>query len=419
MADETAATMVSGHERVVMVTSSYPRFAGDTVGTFLEPIAKGLAARGHDVHIVLPWHPRLARGARENGLHFHPFRYAPTRALHVFGYAGALEADERLRPSAVAVTPMALLSAWASAARVARRIQATIVHAHWVVPGGAIAALAARGVPHVISLHGSDVYVAERYGFARRAARFALRRAAWVTSCSDDLRGRALGLGADPHRTTTIPYGVDADRFHPDATRRAAYRERLGLGEATAIVFTAGRFVRKKGFEYLIEAFGLAPLASKRATLVVAGGGDLERDLRTRADRIGSSRIRFIGLIAQDEIAGYLAAADIAAVPSVRDEAGNVDGLPNVVMEALASATPLVATTAGGIPSVVEHGRTGMLVAERSPAELASAISRLIDDSGLRARLGAAARQQVVSRHAWVDVARRFEEVYRSAHACL
>lgn len=400
-----------------MVTSSYPRFAGDTVGTFLEPIARGLAGRGHEIHIVLPWHPRLARGARENGLSFHPFRYAPTRALHVFGYAGALEEDVRLRASALAVTPMALLSAWASAASVARRIQATIVHAHWVVPGGAIAALTGRAVPHVISLHGSDVYVAERYGFARRAARFAFRRAAWVTACSDDLRERAVRLGADPRRTTTIPYGVDAERFHPDRAHRAVYRERLGLSEATTIVFTAGRFVRKKGFEYLIDAFGLPPLASKDATLVVAGGGDLEPALRTRADRMGSSRIRFIGLVSQDEMAGYLAAADIVVVPSVRDEAGNVDGLPNVVMEALASGTPLVATRAGGIPSVVEHGRTGMLVAERSPAELASAIARLLDDEGLRARIGGTARQEAVSRHTWDEVARRFEEVYRLAAA--
>lgn len=398
-----------------MVTSSYPRFPGDTVGTFLEPIARGLAARGHEIHIVLPWHPRLARGAREDDLHFHPFRYAPHRGLHVFGYSGALEEDVRLRPAAVAVTPMALVSAWASVESVARRIRATMIHAHWVIPGGAIAAIAAGGLPHVISLHGSDVYVAERYGFARRAARFAFGRAAWVTACSGDLHERAVRLGADPRRTSTIPYGVDAERFRPDATRRAVYRERLGVSEATAMVFTAGRFVRKKGFEYLIDAFGLAPLASRDATLVVAGSGDLERELRTRADRIGSPRVRFIGLVSQDDIAGYLAAADIAVVPSVRDEAGNVDGLPNVVMEALASATPLVATTAGGIPSVVAHDRTGLLVAERSPAGLASAIARLVDDAGLRARLGDNARQDVAARRTWDEVARRFDEVYREA----
>lgn len=407
---------MSGSERVVMVTSSYPRFAGDTVGTFLEPIAKGLKARGHEIHIVLPWHPRLARAAVEDGLHFHPFRYAPSRWRHLFGYAGALEEDVRLRASALAVTPVAIVSAWRCASRVARQVRATIVHAHWVVPGGMIAALVDGAVPHVISLHGSDLYVAERYGFARRAARFAFHRAAWVTACSDDLRQRAHRIGADPRRTSTIAYGVDAQRFRPDVERRASYRRRLGLPDDAIVVLGAGRFVPKKGFEHLIDAFGLAPLASNQTTLVLAGSGDLDRELRTRAERVAPSRVRFIGLVSQDDLAGHLAAADIAVVPSIRDEAGNVDGLPNVVMEALASATPLVATPAGGIASVVEDHRTGLLVAERSPAELAAAIARLAGDASLRARIGSAARQDVVERHSWSGVATRFEEVYQRAH---
>ena len=83
--------------RVVMVASSYPRFPGDTVGTFMEPIAHGLAARGHDVHMVLPWHPEWTRGDREDGVTFHLFRYAPTASLNVFGYASALRADVALR----------------------------------------------------------------------------------------------------------------------------------------------------------------------------------------------------------------------------------------------------------------------------------------------------------------------------------
>jgi hypothetical protein len=76
-----------------MVTTSYPRFPGDTIGTFMEPIARGVAERGHEVHVVLPWHPRLARGPVEHGIRFHPFRYAPLAGLNVFGYAGALRAD--------------------------------------------------------------------------------------------------------------------------------------------------------------------------------------------------------------------------------------------------------------------------------------------------------------------------------------
>ncbi|MEK6631461.1 MAG: glycosyltransferase family 4 protein, partial [Acidobacteriota bacterium] len=81
---------MSADHVAVMITTSYPRFDGDTIGTFMEPIAKGIAARGHQVHVVLPWHPRLSRGPVEHGVYFHPFTYAPHPRLNTFGYAEAL-----------------------------------------------------------------------------------------------------------------------------------------------------------------------------------------------------------------------------------------------------------------------------------------------------------------------------------------
>ena len=84
-------------ETVVMVATSYPRFAGDIHGTFMEPIARGLAARGHAVHVVLPWHPKLTRPLEGGGVTLHPFRYAPHPSLNVFGYAEGLKADVALK----------------------------------------------------------------------------------------------------------------------------------------------------------------------------------------------------------------------------------------------------------------------------------------------------------------------------------
>ncbi len=106
---------------VVMVTTSYPRFPGDSVGTFMEPIARAVAALGHEVHIVAPWHPLVARGAEEQGVHFHFYRYAPLRALNVFGYAVSMRADVRLRSAAYVAAPLALAAGWRAARAVARR----------------------------------------------------------------------------------------------------------------------------------------------------------------------------------------------------------------------------------------------------------------------------------------------------------
>src|SRR5204862_8283389 len=101
------------------------------------------------------------------------------------------------------------------------------------------------------------------------------------------------------------------------------------------LLFAAGRLVRKKGFEYLIDALRSV---DGRAQLAIAGAGDLDVELRARAAAAGvADRVRFLGDVRQDAVAEWLAAADVAIVPSVRDDSGNVDGLPNTVLEALAS----------------------------------------------------------------------------------
>jgi glycosyltransferase involved in cell wall biosynthesis len=402
--------------RVVMVATSYPRFPGDTVGTFMEPIAHGLAARGHDVHMVLPWHPRWTRPLREDGVAFHLFRYAPAAALNVFGYAGALHADVSVRGAAMLAAPLALTAGWRTARLVARRVGATMMHGHWVVPGGAMAAAAAGDLPLVISLHGSDVYLAERHGVIGRAARWAFSRASMVTACSEDLRVRAEALGAPRDTSVTIPYGVDVARFRPDAAVRAATRARWQLGADAEVVFSAGRFVRKKGFEHLIDAFARLAPSRPALRLVLAGGGDLDPAIRHRLSALAvADRALLPGILTQDDVAAGLAAADVAVVPSVHDEAGNVDGLPNVVMEALASATPLVATRVGGIASVVQDGVTGLLVPERDAAALASAINRCLDDRAFGQRLGVSARRWAATEATWERAAEAFEDAYARA----
>jgi glycosyltransferase involved in cell wall biosynthesis len=156
----------------------------------------------------------------------------------------------------------------------------------------------------------------------------------------------------------------------------------------------------------------------RRPVLAIAGAGDLDGELRAHASNAGvADRVVFLGNLAQDEVGRWFAAADVIAAPSVRDDSGNVDGLPNTVLEALASATPLVTTAAGGIGSVVTDGRSGLIVPERDPAGLARAMDRLLDDRSAAARIGAAGRALVEERFGWTRVAERLSDAYDRALA--
>jgi phosphatidyl-myo-inositol dimannoside synthase len=269
----------------------------------------------------------------------------------------------------------------------------------------------------VVSLHGSDVFVAERTSVARAAARLVFRRSGAITACSQDLADRAITLGADRARMEVVPYGVDTARFKPSMpAERSAIRRSGGIPADALVIAAAGRLVRKKGFEYLLDAMPLARTPNVR--LVIAGAGDLDAELRSRARAAHiADRVHFLGNLPQDAVGAWFSAADVVAVPSVRDDSGNVDGLPNTLLEALASGTAVVTTAAGGIGSVVQHDRNALVVAERDPRALAEAIDALLGSVDRRRILGTAGRALVDERFGWGAAAARFEAAYDRALA--
>jgi glycosyltransferase involved in cell wall biosynthesis len=400
-----------------MLTSSYPLYPGDMTAPFIEEIATGLAARGHAVHVVLPDHPRLGRKPDAGAVRLHPFAVAPVKQWGAaWGYAGSLAGDVDLTKGAIAIAPLALAGAVRAVRRVARAVRADLIHAHWVIPNGPPAAAVARRAcaPLVVSLHGSDVFVAERLQAVGRAARWTFQAAAAVTACSGDLANRAVTLGAREADTTVIPYGVHGEQFRPvDAGTRAAVRAWFDLPAHTPIVLCAGRLVYKKGFAVAIAAFAQIAAAHPDARLVIAGNGPLEDALRAQARELGiAERVIFAGRVDRDRHPRLVAACDLSLLPSVHDHRGNVDGLPNALLDALAAGCAVVASDVAGVSLAVRDGETGMLVPEQDALALAQAMDTLLRDPERRARLGAAARADVTTRLTWERTAAAYEAAY-------
>lgn len=403
--------------RVLMLTSSYPKYPGETTAPFIEEIAAGLVRRGHAIHVVLPYHPDLRRAAVERGVALHPYRYAPVPALNVWGYAEALRGDIGLKGSALRAAPFALPAGLLALLRQPGRFD--LIHAHWVLPNGLPALLAAglRRTPLVISLHGSDVYLAGKSAPFGLAARAIFRAARATTACSSDLRTRALRLGASTTTTRVVPYGVDTSAFAPlSTTERAAIRARLGVVGRSPLILTMSRLVYKKGLTHLLAAMPQIRAAHPNALLVLVGDGDLRNELAQQVRELGiGAGVRFAGQLDRATAALAIAAADVYVVPSILDQGGNIDGLPNALLEGMAAARPIVATRVAGIPDVISDGTHGLLVPPADPGALARAVSRLLADNGLARRLGAAARTRVERELTWDACAAGYEAAYRQA----
>jgi phosphatidyl-myo-inositol dimannoside synthase len=404
--------------KILAITSSYPRYEGDPTAPFVESIVRSVAAKGHTVHVLLPQQREWARPESEGPVHYHPYRYSPRRSWTPWGFSESLEGGVTIRKPLYALAPVVL----ASATRAARALLAEggfdVVHVHWVVPNGPIGALAApsRGVPLVISLHGSDVAVSERSRAIGRATRWSFARAAAVTAPSGDLLERARRLGA-VGVLERVPYGADAEAFEVSADTAAALRGRLGFGQEDVVVVGVGRLIPVKGFAVLVAAHAEALLAVPHLRLVLVGDGDLRGSLEERARALGvSDTVVFAGAAERSEVPAYMAAADVVAVPSIR-YGGYVDGLPNVALEAMAAGRPLVASDVGGLPELVREGENGLLVPEQDPHALARALVTLAGDAALRVRLGASGRAEIREERSWDAVGRRFVEVYERAIA--
>lgn len=341
------------------------------------------------------------------------FRYAP-ETWEVLGYGRTLEADERVKARAVLATPLYAVALRRAIRHQLGRRRFDLVHAHWIVPNGVIAASVSLGPSLAIGLHGSDVFLAEKPG-VRRLARWALERARLLTGCSPELVDRVRALGGFPEeRSRVIPYGVDVAAFSPAPDRRGIWRAKLGIPTEAPLILGVGRMATKKGFQVLLEVLPDLLAAQPEAHVVLAGGGDLlERFLAVASAWPG--RVHLPGSVLRDTLPDLYRAADLFVLPAVHDSKGNVDGLPNVILEAMASGLPVVASGISGIPLAVEDGKTGLLVPEREPRRLLKALLSLLGDRGPAREMGECGRRKAESELTWDAVAARYREGYRSA----
>jgi glycosyltransferase involved in cell wall biosynthesis len=319
--------------RIGVLTTSYPRFAGDAAGRFVADAVEHVRARGIDVEVVGPEQ-------------FRNFGIA---------YGHGVVGNLRRRPWLALLLPALL----ASFVRAARRVDADLLHAHWL-PAGWVAARTRK--PYVVQVWGTDVELARRLPWLARSV---FRGARLVIAASTELADRAGQLGARDVRV--IPSGVE---IPPEVGEEAVPPE----------VLYAGRLSAEKGVLELVEA-------ARGLKLVVAGDGPL------RAQVPGAR-----GFVPHDELGRLYARAAVVACPSRRE------GFGVACLEAMAHGRPVVATDVGGLRDLVVDGETGIVVPPRDPAALRAGLERLLADRELRRRLGAAGLQRAQERFSWQAV---------------
>lgn len=337
--------------RIGLLTTSFPRHPGDYAGSFVGDRARELVAEGHRVDVLAAGEP-----GQDPGL----AGVTVTRVRSGGGLFYGAGAPESLEGGGAAwVAAAAFTAGLAGAARV-RGGGWDLVESHWLVPCAWVASATVPHLPRRAWAHSGDVALLERVPFGRALARRLARDGTDLRFVSGDLRARFAAL-ADATVGTVQPLALPADLFAPGPRPDLAGRRRLGLCRPTVV--TVGRLVPIKGHDRLLKATALAGEGTRPADVdvVILGDGPQRLRLRDLAARLGV-RLRLPGFVSRPEVAAWLRAADLFALPSIRLANGRTEGDPTTLREAHAVGVPTVATPdlaelAGAIRSLALAGR--------------------------------------------------------------
>ncbi len=354
--------------RILTYSTLYPNAAQPTHGIFVETRLAHLCAR-HPVEArvvaPVPWFPFTSRRFG----HYAACARAPRREERA-GLAVTHPRYPVIPKVGMSVAPELL--AWWSAGEVARiRRQGfdfDLIDAHYFYPDGVAAAMIARrlGKPLVITARGTDINLIPRYPRPRRLIRWAAGQADAIVTVCDALGDAIRELGIEHPEIHTLRNGVDLELFRP-ATDRAAVRRALGFTRTTLV--SVGHLIERKGHHVVIEA--LAGLDG--VDLVILGDGEERTRLECQVAALGlGERVRMEGAVPQHQLRDYYGAADALVLASSRE------GWANVLLEAMACGTPVVATPVWGTPEVVAAPAAGVLARERSAAAIREACRALL-----------------------------------------
>ncbi|MEM3126897.1 MAG: glycosyltransferase [Candidatus Woesearchaeota archaeon] len=385
--------------KVLIVTTSFPAYKGHSQSPFIYELARHLVKEGVKVGVVCPYY-KLSKSKHEvlDGISVERFQYMWPKSIQTLTEGGGVGAFKKSIWGLVQGCTF-LMSMFFATRRLSKSYD--IIHCQWALTALPVY-FAKRGKPIIITLRGSDINLAKNPIF-RVVQKFLFRKVKFIVSNNSKLIEEAKKLGFQTP-VATILNGVDITKFRPRDKNFA--RRKLSLPLNKKIVLFVGWLVEVKGVKYLLEAFFKVLKKHPNSILVIVGEGPLRKEFEEKAKKLNVLRnIKFEGAKRPDQVPFYMNATDILVLPSL------AEGMPNVVMEAMASQKAVVATKVGGVPELLKN--YGVIINPKSVGELEMTISHLLSNPKKINRLGKIARKSIIERNlTWQQTAKKYKQIY-------
>jgi len=395
-------------KRLLVTTSTFPRWQNDTDPPFVYELARRLTEE-FDITVLAPSYPGALGQEEISGLQVYRFRYFFRKLEVLAGTEGILPTLKK-NFLFYFLVPFFLMGEFLALLKLIRKFRPDVIHAHWIIPQGLTAAAAGKitGVPYIVTTHGGDIY-GLRGRLAAILKGYVLRNAATVTVVSKNIHDTIKHRFGEDIQTRIISMGVDSQLFNP-ARKNPYLRDKHSI--PGPFLLFVGRLTEKKGARYLIEAMPAILEKFPDAKLMIIGTGEIRPQL-TRLVQSGGleKQVIFIGAIPNNELPGYFATADIFIGPSITASDGDTEGFGLTFVEAGMSGCFVVGTDVGGIGDIIEHGKTGFLVQEKNPEQLAATILMILEKKAELNQIKESARRSLCDKFCWPAIAEQYKKI--------
>ena len=390
--------ILANKKKVLMTTSTFPRWEKDTEPRFILDLAKAMNQL-YDVTVLAP----ATAGAKDSeileGVNVIRYHYLPVKRWETLCCPGSIIPRIKEKKARALEVPFLFFSLFLQL--FIKRKQYDIIHAHWIIPQGIVQSFV--GGRYIITGHGSDVTTLNR-GLFKLLKQRCLDRAAHITVVSERLKQIIITqYHTSEDKISVVSMGSNLSLFSQKQRNNTVFHHK----EEKIILFV-GRFEEVKGLPYLIDAMEYV-----NASLYIVGSGPDESSLRIQANRF-PDRITFLGSKSHEELSKIYSSADVCVVPSICDRNGKEEGFGLVILEAMASGVPIVASRSGGIVDIVRDGVNGLLAEPKNSKDLAEKINQILINPALAEQLKEEA-YRTVGDYSYEKIAERFSRVYEIA----
>lgn len=396
---------------IILLTSSFPRYDGDLSGNFILELAKRLSVE-YDISIICPHSDGCKFYEKIWGVTVTRFPYFFPLKLQRLYTDGGIPYNFQRSKLAKIQSPFFMTLELIFTALKIYKCNIKLVNSHWLIPQGIVGSICriVFNTKHILTIHSSEITTLRNIPFGNKIAEFCFKNSDVIISVSNHRLNSALDLiSKELHeeiisKSFIMPMGINISSFELDELNKPIM---FDSGDSQFNILFIGRLIEVKGCEYLIRSIELIVEIIPNVKLIIVGDGPLESQLKQLTNKLKLERhIIFKGYVNYDNIPRYFFQSDIVAFPSIVDESGFEEGLPVVLIEAMAAGKATIATRTNGVLEVIKDRQNGLIVDPKSPEQFAEMIKLLYVDKDFRKKLEVNA-QETAKKYDW-DVVTTF-----------